>query len=363
MFALRAVRPLRIAAPLRASFRVRTYASDADSLLDRLTKDAAPGETVEDKRRAKFDQYNQKLAAKAQERGLDSVEELAKKHREEEVAKRKQEREERARAYADQVAAETAAKQGSVEERDLALQERLRLRREQEEARKLQSDMGESQSGPVKPLSSFLDVEKIKQESPENITKLWAGYHTLRGKLSAVIPASTYTRLIETARKYPQFVIPLPKTESVVDGEAESAFEMQFLQWAFLARPTSVSTASAPPSAVLYTSLAEYKLRQEFAQPALVLTHYTDLVESKGIVLMRGDVTERQTAESDEVKQVISQKEAQLLALCTQRFYNMDWSQHPSADEELRRELLRTFHQDPEAFSLEKLLEASFKFG
>lgn len=359
----RAVRPMRMHAPMRAALSVRTYANNADSLLERLTNEAAPGETVEDKRRAKFDQYNQKLAAKAQERGLGSVEELAQKHREELEMKKKLEREELARAYADRVAAETAAKQGSVEERDRALQERLRLRREQEEARKLQAEGEDAMAGPVKPLSSFLDVAKIEKESPENITKLWASYHTMRGKLSAVIPAETYARMVDTARKYPQFVLPLPKSDAAADEAADSAFEMQFLQWAFLARPPTVSSTTPPPSAVLFTSLAEYKLRQEFAQMSLVLTHYTELIESKGLVLMRGDVTERQTAESDEVKQVMAQKEAQLLALCAQRFYNVDWNKTLDAQDELRRELLHNFHHHPTQFSLEKLLEASFQLG
>ena len=42
---------------------------------------------------------------------------------------------------------------------------------------------------------------------------------------------------------------------------------------------------------VMYTPLAEYKLRQLFAQPTLILTHYTDLANSHGLVLMRGDIT------------------------------------------------------------------------
>lgn len=363
--AMRAVRPLSVRAPARASLLFRSYATDAETLMDRLTQDAAPGETIEDKRRAKFDQYNQKLAAKAQEQGMSSIEELAQKHLEKAKAAQKQERDARAKAYADQVAAETAAKKNSVEERDQALQERLRLRREEEEAKKLRGESTDSAQGPVKPLSAFVDVEKLAQESPENITKLWTGYHTMQGKLSAVIPAETYRRLVETGRKYSQFVLPLPKTETSEGGEAQNAYEMQFLQWALLPHPPGAtpSANATPPSALLFTSLAEYKLRQEFAQPALILTHYTDLMESKGLVLMRGDVTERQTAESDEVKPLLTQQEAQLLALCAQRFYNMDWSQAPDADGQRRRELLRTFHEQPESFSLDQLLEAAFTFG
>jgi ATP synthase F1 complex assembly factor 1 len=40
----------------------------------------------------------------------------------------------------------------------------------------------------------------------------------------------------------------------------------------------------------MYTPLAEYKLHQLFAQPTLILTHYTDLANSHGLVLMRGNI-------------------------------------------------------------------------
>lgn len=64
----------------------------------------------------------------------------------------------------------------------------------------------------------------------------------------------------------------------------------------------------------MYTPLAEYKLRQSFAQPTLILTHYTDLSDSHGIVLMRGDIT---TSSPNETKQggKISATDAQLLVL------------------------------------------------
>ncbi|WFD44841.1 Glucosaminyl phosphatidylinositol (GlcN-PI) nositol acylation protein [Malassezia psittaci] len=333
-----------------------------DKLLDRLTEDAAPGQSVEDKRRAKLEEYNSKLQAKAKQEGLTSVEELAEKHRKEQEQQKKIQREEQARIKADRLAAETAAKQNSVEERDRALQERLRLQREQEEARKLREGDTSTARGPVKPLSSFLDIEKIQKESNEDIGKLWAGYHTMRGKLSAVIPAGTYEKMLETARSYPQFVLPLPKGDATSSSEEDNAFEMQFMQWAFLPRPASLPNSTPPPAATMFTSLAEYKLRQEFAQMSMVLTYYTDLVQSKGLVLMRGDITERQVPESDQVKQVLTQNEAQILALCMQRFYNVNWSQPAQGQEADRRELLQSFHKNPQGFDLEKLLETCFTY-
>lgn len=353
--------PLRMPQYVTRMDLLRSYATDADSILDRITNQPGAGASVQDKRRSKLDQYNAKLAAKAQEQGVGSVEELAQKRREEDQARVKQEREARARAYADQVAAETAAKEGSVEERDAAMRERLQIRRRQEEERKLNSDDPGMSGSPVKPLSSFLNIEKIQAESPEAVAKLWTAYHTMRDKLSAAVPAPTYQSMVETGRRYPQFVLPLPKTETTSEGKEETAFEMFFMQWALLPHPSGVPKTTPPPSAVLFTSLAEYKLRQEYAQPALVLTSYTDLIDSKDLVLMRGDITEGQGTDTEPGKPVISQKEAQLLALCMQRFYNIDWTSESDAEVERLKVLLRTFHEQPESFKLEQLLDAAFK--
>lgn len=71
-------------------------------------------------------------------------------------------------------------------------------------------------------------------------------------------------------------------------------------QWDFVKQPPepnlpdflkAKTTCTIPATIVMYTPLGEYKLRQSFAQPTLILTHYTDLANSHGIVLMRGDIT------------------------------------------------------------------------
>lgn len=186
------------------------------------------------------------------------------------------------------------------------------------------------------PLNSIIDTEKLASESTETISKLWTGYHTLKNKLSAAIPAGSYETLISRARKHPQFVLPLPRED---DG-----FEIQFLEWAF----------HGDASTVLFTPLAEYKLKQEFAQPSLILTHYADMAEEKGVVLMRGEVT------SEEGKQPrILQADAQLLTVLLQRFYL------PSKDDkhsDEREKLLRTFYENPANFDVERLVKTAIDF-
>ena len=134
---------------------------------------------------------------------------------------------------------------------------------------------------------------------------------------------------------------------------------MHLRQWTLLP-PAAGSPADAPPpSVVLFTPLAEYKMRQEFAQPALVLSNYTELVPSKGIALLRGDVTEHQGSGSP----MVSQADAQMLTMCMQRFYRSGTAASAGEDAgaEERRELMHTFNRAPGRFALDKLLEVAFK--
>lgn len=101
------------------------------------------------------------------------------------------------------------------------------------------------------------------------------------------------------------------------------------------------------PSTVLFTPLAEYKSRQEYAQPYLILTHYTDLSASHDVVLMRGEITPNVS---------LNDTEAQVLAIRMQLFYHDKGS--GSETEKERAELLRVFHHEPEKFEWERLIKA-----
>jgi ATP synthase F1 complex assembly factor 1 len=201
-----------------------------------------------------------------------------------------------------------------------------------------------------------MDLSKASTQTAEAVSQLWTAYHTKVDKLSAVIPIQTYERMVENARHYPQFVVPLER--------GDDAKEMHFLvrysllpcslphlgltkgnerqQWTLL----PPSAAGAPPDAVtpstlLFTPLAQYQLHQTYAQPFLVLTHYTDLARSHGIVLMRGEVT-------PEVS--LGQQQAQMLAVKASLFYNC-------CEGESKQGLLKDFHERPREFKVERLLE------
>ena len=145
------------------------------------------------------------------------------------------------------------------------------------------------------------------------------------------------------------------------------AYEFYVLQWDFYHAPPTPSASSDPFSpqsspkgdnpttnprlaTAIFTPLLEYKLRQTFASPYLVLTFYPELASSHGLVLMRGEITPSAAKVSATGDYLLSQHDAQLLAHGLQRFYL--WGSN-----EEREKLLSDFHERPDAFKWEELLK------
>lgn len=106
--------------------------------------------------------------------------------------------------------------------------------------------------------------------------------------------------------------------------------------------PSDAEASGIPgPSTVLFTPLAHYQAQQTFAQPHVILTHYTDLINTHGIVLMKGDLT-------DSVSTKIN--DAHLLVLRLQQFYQ--------GSHALRTDLLKDFHERPAQFDVQKLVDS-----
>ena len=182
----------------------------------------------------------------------------------------------------------------------------------------------------VKTLSSYIDVPKTLELPQKEIEYVWRLRHASDAQsLCAVIPHSTYTRVEATARRHPQFILPLPR-------EGQGA-EIHFLQWTF---PTPTTAT------VLFTHLAEYKLRGEFSQPHTTVTHHLDLAGPKGLVLLQGSVVEGRGITVDEGK---------WLLMCLQKFYG------GGNEKGERKKLLEQFSQGDGGFKVEELLEEAEK--
>lgn len=184
----------------------------------------------------------------------------------------------------------------------------------------------------IKPLSSYIDIPKTLELPPREVEYIWRLRHaSSRNSLCAVVPAATYDRISETARRHPQFILPLPR-------EGQGA-EIHFLQWTFPSPNTST---------VLFTHLAEYKLRGEYSQPHTTVTHHLDLAGPKGLVLLQGNVMEGRG---------VTVEEGRWLLMCLQRFYGV------GEETESRKKLLEQFSQGDGQFRIEELLEEAEKIS
>ncbi|RDW94010.1 ATP11 family protein [Aspergillus mulundensis] len=209
----------------------------------------------------------------------------------------------------------------------------------------------------IKPLSSFLDVEKVRALPPKEIEAIWRLRHASNPtSICAVIPVETYQRIVSAARQNPQFILPLPRSASESQGaepsapaaEEQGGADIHFLQWAFHPPASAPSAVNSHTSTVIFTPLAAYKLHGAYAQPHTTITHHLDLADEKGLVLMHGQVMPDSG---------VSTTEATWLVSCVQRFY--DFGGQASGR---KGELLRMFTQgDVQNFKIEELMAEAEK--
>ncbi|XP_054067370.1 ATP synthase mitochondrial F1 complex assembly factor 1 isoform X2 [Rissa tridactyla] len=124
--------------------------------------------------------------------------------------------------------------------------------------------------------------------------KIWNQYFSAKDTVYAVIPAEKFDLIWKRAQKCPSFLYALPRKEG---------YEFFVGQWS--------------GTELHFTSLINIQTQGETAPSQLVLYHYPELQEEKGIVLM--------TAEMDSKFLVVH--EAQCLANQVQLFYATDRSE------------------------------------
>lgn len=204
------------------------------------------------------------------------------------------------------------------------------------------SGSGSGSGSGIKPLSEILDMTKARDLPIKELSAIWRlRYATNPHSLCAVIPSETYSAMDTLARSRPQFVLPVP--------HPEQGAEIHFLQWTW--------DAATATSTVLFTQLAEYKNRGEFAQPHTTVTHYMDFSVDKGVVLMQGQVMGDRG---------VKPEDAQWLLMCLQRFYG-GWDgtggEQGQQRANERRNLLDWFASGDQRFSVEKLMEEAERMG
>jgi len=208
-----------------------------------------------------------------------------------------------------------------------------------------QKASGYSKEG-IPTLSAFVDLKKAACLTKKDLENVWRLRHAKTpNNICAAIPKNSFLAMEELARKHPQFVLPVP--------HPEQGAEIHFMQWTF--------DDATKTSTVLFTQLAEFKNRGEFAQPHTTITHHKDLMDEKsGLVLMQGQVMDGRG---------MTLENAKFLVMCVQRFYG-GWE--AEAEEltgerkvraEERKKLLEWFAAGDAQFSVEKLIEEAEKMG
>lgn len=160
-----------------------------------------------------------------------------------------------------------------------------------------------------KGLDSVVKVDMLKELPPSEIERIWKEYHKDKDRICAVIPKQVYEKINETSKNYPMFLYALPR---------KTGFEFFFAQF--------------EGDSCYFTSLVNYQAYQENAPILLTMTHYTELQDDKGIVLLTGELN----------TEFISVQDAQFLANQLQLFY-------ATGDTE-RQKLLDIFNNKPAEF-------------
>lgn len=196
----------------------------------------------------------------------------------------------------------------------------------------------------VKILNSFLDLTKISTLPEKEIQTLWRLRHASNPQsLHFALPATTFGSLLQTAKRHPSFVLPLPREvpseqgAAAEIGQTQQAAELHYLQFA---HPHPNTTT------LLFTTLAEFKLRGEFASPHTTITFHSELADSHNLVLGQGTVVENRGVSVDE---------ARWLVMCMQKFYVV------GEEGKGRGELLEMFTKGDGGFRVERLLEEAEK--
>ncbi|XP_078114440.1 ATP synthase mitochondrial F1 complex assembly factor 1 isoform X1 [Sander vitreus] len=145
-----------------------------------------------------------------------------------------------------------------------------------------------NKSAPSNTLDSILNLEMIADKTGEEIAELWMKYYSTKDTISAVIPTQMYEVILSRSKSCPMFLYALPQREG---------YEFFLGQWS--------------EHELHFTSLINVQMLGENAPSQLILYHYPDLKDEKGVVLM--------TAELD--PKFITVHQAQCLANQVQMFY------------------------------------------
>lgn len=172
-----------------------------------------------------------------------------------------------------------------------------------------------------KDLNSIVKLDLLQEKSVAEISQIWSQYYSKKDDvIFATIPIEKYRRLKSKGKECSLFVYPLPR---------EAGYE-------FLLGQCSEDDW-------YYTPLIAYQTHGEYAPYSLSIHHFTELADSKGIVLMMGEIS------SEDLRPEL----ATLLIHQTQLMYGSDEN----------FELVKRMHERPDEFQHMNVIDLCKKAG
>ena len=74
---------------------------------------------------------------------------------------------------------------------------------------------------PYKKLEDVMKVDLMEGKTAEEIKAIWIEYHVLKDSIAAVIPSEVFDLMMERAKKYPIFILPIPRSQGFAPTESE----------------------------------------------------------------------------------------------------------------------------------------------
>ncbi|XP_044762531.1 ATP synthase mitochondrial F1 complex assembly factor 1 [Coccinella septempunctata] len=159
-------------------------------------------------------------------------------------------------------------------------------------------------------LDEYMKVEAVKDKSADEIKEIWLKYHIQKEcNIAATVPKKDFEQFKEKSELYPTFLFALPRSQGY-----------EFIM------------SQIEGNCVHFTPLLYFQVHKENAPECLTIKHYTEFMDEKGIVLMKGEFDSK----------VINSKEALCLANQLQLYY--------CQNNDSKNKLLEVFTKNPDEF-------------
>lgn len=158
-------------------------------------------------------------------------------------------------------------------------------------------------------LDELMKTSLLEDKSKEEIVNIWTEFHKSKEVVYGTLAGDVFKLITEHSSEYPTFLLPLPRNEG---------YEFIVLQF--------------EGNEVHFTPLISYQAYKADAPECLTLVYYAELLESKGVVLMKGEFD----------KNILSPIEAQCLVNTLHLYYG--------EKNEKRLNLMHTFTYSPDSF-------------